>query len=320
MKKRYKLSGIESILRQRILLLDGAMGSMISPYAEEYGVAPYLPDLMTLRNPELIKEIHLSYLREGSDIISTNTFNSNRLALKRYGSREDAYNLSFEGAKVAKEAAQEFNKTNPHKPRFVAGVIGPCCEMLSLQKDCPVEKFNKVTFSYTEQIKALAEGGADIILIETVCDILNLKAALQAFASFINETSGNLPLMISCTLNSSGRLLSGECIEEFYGVAKSFNPFSIGFNCVFGPSQILTYLKELCRISKIAVSVSPSAGLPDKFGNYPETPVSFRENLEMCAGKGLINIIGGCCGTTPAHIHQLNNIVNSYFPRIIPDC
>ncbi|MCH5217938.1 MAG: methionine synthase [Muribaculaceae bacterium] len=315
-----KKSQIESLLRERILVLDGAMGSLIQCSCHHgENEDSKLSDLLVKEDPELIKGIHRSYLEAGADIIETDSFNCNPYSLADYGMAGEAYSLSKEAARLAREAADEFTAQTPGKPRFVAGSVGPTKHMLSLAEEGGELTFDSVAEAYRIQISGLLDGGADIILIETVFDTLTAKAALYAIGKLEEERDEKIPVMISGTVESnSGRLLSGQSIEAFYTSVKHADPISVGLNCGFGSEHVLPYLRQLSEIAETAVSVYPNAGLPDDCGEYHEDPRSFTANLRKCLEERLVNIVGGCCGTTPEHIKELAELAEQYAPRPIP--
>lgn len=317
-----KFDYISKILRERILILDGAMGSLIQSYCNcgNHSEEITLSDFLVVDHPDLIKDIHRQYLKAGADIIETNSFNSNFFSLQDYGREMESYSLSKRAAELAKEVADEFTAANPEKPRFVAGSVGPTKYMLSLPQEDADYDFDKMAEAYTVQIKGLLDGGADIILLETVFDTLTVKAALYALSVIEEERGEKIPVMVSGTVaNKSGRLLSGQNIEAFYTSVKHADLLSIGLNCGFGSEQVLPYLRRLSEIADTAVSIYPNAGLPDDCGEYHETPDIFVSNLEECLKGGLVNVIGGCCGTTPAHIKMLAEMASRFKPRYIPD-
>ncbi|MBS3945077.1 MAG: methionine synthase [Melioribacter sp.] len=334
---RSNFSYIKSILSERILVLDGAMGTLIQRHklteeqfrGEKFKDHPVEikgnNDLLVLTQPEIIKNIHLQYLEAGSDIIETNTFNANAISQADYQTENLVYEINFHAAKIAKEAADEFTKKNPVKPRFVAGALGPTNKTLSLSPDVMDAGFRAVTFdymkdAYKEQARGLLDGGADILLVETIIDTLNSKAALFGLMELMQETGKELPIMISGSIiDMSGRTLSGQNTEAFYiSIAHTKNLLSVGLNCSLGASQMRSFISELSRIANTFVSLYPNAGLPNEFGGYDETPLSMSSVLEDYLKEGYVNIIGGCCGTTPEHIKYFSEIAVKYKPRKIP--
>ncbi len=330
-------SYIKSILSERILVLDGAMGTLIQRHklseeqfrGEKFKDHPVEikgnNDLLVLTQPDIIKNIHRQYLEAGSDIIETNTFNANSISQADYQTENLVYEINFHATKIAKEAAVEFTKKNPVKPRFVAGALGPTNKTLSLSPDVMDAGFRAVTFdymkdAYKEQARGLIDGGADILLVETIIDTLNSKAALFGLMELMKETGQELPIMISGSIiDMSGRTLSGQNTEAFYiSVAHTKKLLSVGLNCSLGASQMRSFISELSQISNTFVSLYPNAGLPNEFGGYDETPLSMSSVLEDYLKEGYVNIIGGCCGTTPEHIKYFSEIALKYKPRKIP--
>jgi 5-methyltetrahydrofolate--homocysteine methyltransferase len=324
-------------LAKRILFLDGAMGTMIQGYKLEEKdfrgdrFADWATDLkgnndlLSLTQPDIIKAIHAAYYEAGSDIVETNTFNSNSISMADYGMEELVYELNLQAAKIAKEVAAEFTAKNPDKPRFVAGVLGPTARTASISPDVNDPGFRNVFFddlviTYTEATKALIEGGADIILIETIFDTLNAKAAIFAVEQCFEALGQVLPVMISGTItDASGRTLSGQTATAFWHSLKHVKPISFGFNCALGATELRQYIAELSGIADTYVSAHPNAGLPNEFGEYDETPEMMAAELADWAKNGYLNIIGGCCGTSPATIKAISDAVTQYPPRSIPD-
>ncbi|MBI9071740.1 MAG: methionine synthase [Melioribacteraceae bacterium] len=331
------LDTIKKILNERILVLDGAMGSLIQTYrlSEEDFRSTFLKDhpsnlkgnndILSITQPEIIKEIHKKYLEAGSDIIETNTFNGTSISQEDYKTAHLAYKINFEAAKIAKEAAVEFTNQNPLKPRFVAGSMGPTNKTTSLSPDVNNPGYRAVSFgdmkeSYKEQAKGLIDGGADILLIETIFDTLNCKAALYGIEEYCEEINKAVPIMISATItDASGRTLSGQTVEAFLiSIMHTKNLLSVGLNCAFGPEQMRPYIEELSEKTPFFVSMHPNAGLPNEFGAYDATPVSMSAVLIDYAENGFFNIIGGCCGTTPEHIKAFAEFAQTVKPREIP--
>ena len=334
------MSEIEQKLRriaaERILVLDGAMGTMIQELKLDEGgyrgarfdawnrEVRGNNDLLILTQPDAIRKIHLEYFRAGADIVSTNTFSSTRIAQADYGMGEIAHELNVEGAKLAREAADLAQKEDG-RPRFVAGALGPTNRTASISPDVSNPGFRAVTFddlrdAYGEQARGLIEGGADILLIETIFDTLNAKAAIYAIAEAFEEMGRALPVMISGTITDrSGRLLSGQTPEAFWNAVRHAAPVSIGLNCALGAQEMRAHIAELSRIADTLVCAYPNAGLPNEFGRYDESPEYMAGLIEEFASAGLVNIVGGCCGTTPAHIHAIAEAVKDKAPRAIPD-
>ena len=326
---------IVDILKEKILVLDGAMGTMLQEYkfeeadfrGDRFKDHPLSVkgnnDLLSLTQPEAIKTIHKKYLAAGADIIETNTFSSTQIAMADYEMESIIYDLNFQSAKIAREAADEFTAINPAKPRFVAGSVGPTNRTASISPDVNDPGFRAVTFddlrvSYKEQIEALVDGGIDLILIETVFDTLNAKAALFAVEEVKTERRIDLPIMLSGTItDASGRTLSGQTAEAFLISVSHIPLLSIGLNCALGAKQLIPYLEVLSTKSEFAVSAHPNAGLPNAFGEYEELPEDMATQIQEYLDRDLINIIGGCCGTSPDHIEAIAKLVNGAKPRAI---
>ncbi|MEZ4720602.1 MAG: homocysteine S-methyltransferase family protein [Flavobacteriales bacterium] len=324
---------IRTILDQRILVLDGAMGTMIQRYKlqEEDFRNEQLKDhqkslrgnndLLALTRPDVLREIHRQYLDAGADIIETNTFSGTTIAQEDYGCQQLVDQINIESAKIARELADEFTAKNPGKPRYVAGSIGPTNKTASISPDVNDPGYRAITFdqlvkAFKQQMRSLQAGGADILLIETVIDTLNAKAALMAAYELQDETGVNLPVMLSGTItDASGRTLSGQTTEAFLISTSHFPLLSVGINCALGASNMLPYVKELARKASCYVSAHPNAGLPNEMGEYDETPAIMRSQLKEFLDLGLLNIVGGCCGTTPDHIRAISALVKSYKPR-----
>lgn len=318
---------LESIVQQRIMLLDGAMGTMIQRYKLDeaaYRGARFADfhrdlkgnnDLLCLTQPQIIEEIHRAYLDAGADIIETNTFNSTSISQADYDMQGLVYELNVAAAQVARRAADYYNQLTPDKPRFVAGAIGPMNKALSLSPDVNNPGFRSVSFdevmhSYYEQVKGLAEGGVDIFLVETVFDTLNAKAALFAIDLFAEETGRRIPVMISGTItDASGRTLSGQTVEAFYISLRHADLFSIGLNCALGAKEMRPYVEALARIADCYISAYPNAGLPNEMGEYDQHPHDMGVHIHDFALSGFVNIVGGCCGTTPDHIREMAHVV-----------
>jgi len=326
---------IVDILKEKILVLDGAMGTMLQEYkfeeadfrGDRFKNHPLSVkgnnDLLSLTQPEAIKTIHKKYLAAGADIIETNTFSSTQIAMADYEMESIIYDLNFQSAKIAREAADEFTLIDPAKPRFVAGSVGPTNRTASISPDVNDPGFRAVTFddlrvSYKEQIEALVDGGIDLVLIETVFDTLNAKAALFAVEEVKTERGIDLPIMLSGTItDASGRTLSGQTAEAFLISVSHIPLLSIGLNCALGAKQLIPYLEVLSTKSEFAVSAHPNAGLPNAFGEYEELPEDMATQIQEYLDRDLINIIGGCCGTSPDHIEAIAKLVNGAKPRAI---
>lgn len=305
---------LRRLLSERILLLDGGMGTMV----EQAGCGDVLADTLVEQHPDIILDIHRKYLEAGSDIIETDSFNSNALSLADYGLSSRAYEFSKKAAELARRAADEYTAKDPGRPRFVAGSVGPTKHMLSLGED-PSLGFDIFADAYYDQIRGLLDGGADIILLETIFDTLNAKAAVYAVERLAEERGEKIPVMVSATVATpSGHLLCGQSIEAFYASIRHASLLAVGLNCGFGSGQFLPFLSRLAAIADVPVSVYPNAGLPDDCGHYCESPEIFTKNVEEYLNHGLVNIVGGCCGTTPLHIRALRNIIDGRKPRPVP--
>lgn len=328
---------LQDCLKERILIIDGAMGTMIQRYNPDE--AAYRGerfkdwhkdvkgnnDLLSITQPQIIEAIHKEYLEAGADIIETNTFSSTVIAMADYDMQALAYELNLASAKVARKAADEYTAKNPDKPRFVAGAIGPLNKTLSLSPDVNNPGFRAVTFdevaeAYLEQIKGLVDGGVDILLIETIFDTLNAKGAIYAAKKYFRENKKKeLPIMISGTItDASGRTLSGQTLEAFYISISHARPLSVGLNCALGATEMRSHIEELSQIASCYTSAYPNAGLPNAFGEYDEQPNETAHIIEEWAEAGFVNIVGGCCGTTPDHIRHIADHVKNYKPRPLP--
>jgi 5-methyltetrahydrofolate--homocysteine methyltransferase len=328
---------IHSLLEQRILILDGAMGTMIQRHnleEKDYRGERFKDwpcdlkgnnDLLSITQPQIIKEIHTQYFEAGADIIETNTFSATRIAMADYQMEDLAYEMSVTGAKIAREVADEMTIKTPDKPRFVAGVLGPTNRTASISPDVNDPGFRNVTFdglveAYYEATKGLVKGGADLLLIETVFDTLNAKAAIFAVHKYFDDYQLRLPIMISGTItDESGRVLSGQTTEAFWNSVRHAQPLSIGLNCALGPEQLRQYVAELSNISETYVSAHPNAGLPNEFGGYDTTPDQMAAEIVEWAQSGFLNIVGGCCGSTPDHIRAIKSAVEKCSPRKLPE-
>ena len=335
MKKVNGTTAFEKALQQRILVLDGAMGTMIQQHKlqeEDYRGEQFKTwshplkgnnDVLSITQPHIIYDIHAAYLEAGADIIETNTFNSNSISLADYAMSDYAYDLNKASAQLAKKAALAFEQKNPAKPCFVAGAIGPTNKTASMSPDVNNPGYRAVTWddlvdNYLTQIKGLADGGVDIFLIETIFDTLNAKAALFSLQSFFEEQDKTWPVMVSGTItDASGRTLSGQTVKAFYYSLAHFPITTIGLNCALGASQLLPYTKELAHIASQPICIYPNAGLPNAFGQYDEAAEQMAQRLEPYIENNLVNIIGGCCGTTPLHISAISNLVAGKAPRQI---
>jgi 5-methyltetrahydrofolate--homocysteine methyltransferase len=326
---------IQDILKDRILIIDGAMGTMIqrhtlteSDFRGEKFRDHTFPlkgnnDLLSLTRPDIIKDIHRQYLEAGADIIETNTFSGTTIAQADYHLQHIVYELNFQSARIAREVADEFTKKEPHKPRFVAGAMGPTNKTASLSPEVNNPGFRSVTFddlaiAFKEQARGLIDGGADMLLLETVIDTLNVKAALFAIQELFEESGREVPIMVSGTItDASGRTLSGQTTEAFLISVSHVPLLSIGLNCALGASALRPYLQVLNEKAPFFVSAYPNAGLPNEFGQYDQTPGEMAEQVEEYLKEGLVNMLGGCCGTTPEHIRRIAEIAARYKPRIV---
>lgn len=325
---------ISELLKQRILILDGAMGTMIQRHrlAEDDFRGEILKnhsksvrgnnDLLSITRPDIIKAIHQEYFDAGSDIIETNTFSSTTIAQEDYQCEHLVYELNFQSAKIAREVADAQTAKTPEKPRYVAGSIGPTNKTASISPDVNDPGFRAITFdqlkvAFKQQMKALQDGGVDLFLIETVIDTLNAKAAIMAAFELQDETGVELPVMLSGTItDASGRTLSGQNTEAFLISVSHFPLLTVGFNCALGASNMLPYVKELSAKSPFFISVYPNAGLPNEMGDYDETPRMMAAQLKEFLDLNLVNIVGGCCGTTPEHIKAIAEMAARYEPRM----
>ena len=327
------MTRIEDILQERILVLDGAMGTMLQEYkfteadfrAIRFKDWPHPlqgnNDLLSLTQADAIAEIHRKYLAAGADILETNTFSSTSVAMADYHMEELVYELNFESARIAKEVAIEFTEKEPHKPRFVAGSIGPTNKTASMSPDVNDPGYRAISFealrkAYYEQASALIDGGVDLLLVETIFDTLNAKAALFAIEDLKEERGISIPVMISGTItDASGRTLSGQTAESFL-ISVSHIPFlSVGFNCALGASQLVPHLQILASKTPYPVSAHPNAGLPNAFGEYDQSPEEMVAQIREYLEQNLVNIVGGCCGTTPEHIKAISQLVQEFEPR-----
>ena len=338
---------LEQALRQRILILDGGMGTMLQAHELDEGGfrgerfehghdghahAHDHPgcdlrgnnDLLTLTQPQIIRGVHDAYLEAGADLVETNTFNSTRISQADYKLQHLAQELNREGAKLARAACDAMTAKTPEKPRFVIGVLGPTSRTASLSPDVNDPGFRNVTFeelaqNYTESANGLIDGGADVIMVETIFDTLNAKAALFALSELFHQRGARMPVMISGTITDrSGRTLSGQTAEAFYYSVRHARPLSVGFNCALGAEDLRPHVQTLANLAETYVSTHPNAGLPNAFGEYDETPEHMASVIGGFARDGLLNLVGGCCGTTPAHIRAIAEVVRDVAPRVLP--
>ena len=331
------MSNIKDELQKRILVLDGAMGTMLQQYnfsEEDFRGERFKDypsplkgnnDLLSLTQPKAIAEIHAKYFEAGADIVETNTFSGTTIAMADYDMEDLVYELNFESAKIAREVADKFTKENPDQPRFVAGSIGPTNKTASLSPDVNRPEYRAITFNelriaYKQQVEALIDGGADLLLVETIFDTLNAKAALFAIEEVKEERHIDIPIMVSGTItDASGRTLSGQTVEAFLTSISHIPLLSVGFNCALGAQQLKPYLQRLSNETDFYTSAHPNAGLPNAFGEYDETPKQMQQYIEEYLKDDLINIIGGCCGTSPEHIKAIVDVAKNYKPRLIQE-
>lgn len=322
--------------KQRILILDGAMGTMIQEHKleeEDYRGTQFADwhcdvkgnnDLLSVTQPDIIYNIHCDYFAAGADIVETNTFNATTIAMADYDMQTLSRDINLAAAKVARKAADVFTAKTPEKPRFVAGVLGPTNRTASISPDVNDPGKRNVTFdelveAYTESTEALIEGGVDLIMLETIFDTLNAKAAAYAVEGVFEKLGVSLPVMISGTItDASGRTLSGQTAEAFYYSMRHISPFSFGLNCALGPDLLRQYVEEVANVSECLVSAHPNAGLPNEFGEYDMEGPEMAAHIKEWATSGLVNIVGGCCGSTPQHIAEIANAVADIKPRIVP--
>ena len=324
---------IEKDLEKRILVLDGAMGTMIQNHnleeadfrGERFLDHPAIlkgnNDLLSITQPEIIKGIHRDYFDAGADIVETNTFSSTSIGMADYEMENLAYELNYESAKIAKEVSQEYLEKTPDQARYVADSIGPKNKTASMSPDVNDPGYRAITFdalvtTYREQINGLVDGGVDLLLVETIFDTLNAKAALYAINEIKEERQIDIPVMVSGTItDASGRTLSGQTVEAFRISMSHIPILSIGFNCALGADQLLPYVKRLANQSDLFVSAHPNAGLPNAFGAYDQSPEEMQTLIEDYLKQNAVNIIGGCCGTTPDHIRLIAEVAKKYTPR-----
>ena len=331
------MTDLTQIIQNRILILDGAMGTMIQRHQlteEDYRGDRFKDfhqslkgnnDLLSITQPEIIKQIHLDYLKAGADIIETNTFNANRISMLDYDMVDLVEELNIASAKLALEAAEEFTRQNPDKPRFVAGSLGPTNRTASISPDVNDPAFRNIDFdelveTYKQQTTSLLKTGVHVILVETIFDTLNAKAAFFGIMEAMDETGIQIPLMASGTItDKSGRTLSGQTTEAFLISLSHIPLLSIGLNCALGATDMIPYVEILSENAPFYVSVYPNAGLPNAFGGYDESPEIMLENLKPMIENGWVNIIGGCCGTTPEHIQAIADFAKNFEPRKLPE-
>lgn len=321
---------------KRILILDGAMGTMIQRHKleeEDYRGEQFADwhcdvkgnnDLLVITQPDIIYQIHCDYFEAGADIIETNTFNATTIAMADYDMQAQSRDINLAAARLARKAADEYTAKTPNKPRFVAGVLGPTNRTASISPDVNDPGKRNVTFdelveAYCESTEALIEGGVDLIMLETIFDTLNAKAAAYAVESVFDKLGKSLPVMVSGTItDASGRTLSGQTAEAFYYSMRHINPFSFGLNCALGPDLLRQYVDEVANVSECLISAHPNAGLPNEFGEYDMEGPEMATHLKEWAESGLVNIVGGCCGSTPDHIRRIADAVEGVAPRKVP--
>jgi 5-methyltetrahydrofolate--homocysteine methyltransferase len=329
------MKNITEVLKERILILDGAMGTMLQAYKfteEDFRGEQFKDwklsvkgnnDMLSITQPEAIKEVHRKYFASGADIVETNTFSSTTIAMADYEMEDYVYQLNYESAKIAKEVADEFSRENPDKPRFVAGSIGPTNKTGSMSPDVNDPGYRAITFdelriAYKQQAEALLDGGSDVLLVETVFDTLNAKAALFAIEEVKEERGMDVPVMLSGTItDASGRTLSGQTAEAFLISVSHVPLLTVGLNCALGANALIPHLEAISGNTRYGVSAHPNAGLPNAFGEYDESPEEMAGQIKEYLDKSLINIIGGCCGTTPDHIKAIAEVAAEYKPRAI---
>jgi len=320
---------IQNELKKRILVLDGAMGTMLQRNkfeeddfrGERFKNFPHSlkgnNDLLSITQPEAVKKVHRAYFQAGADIVETNTFSATTIGMADYHLEDLVYELNFQSAKIAREVADEFTD----KPRFVAGAIGPTNRTASMSPDVNDPGFRAITFdelkcAYKQQVEALLEGGVDVLLVETIFDTLNAKAALFAIEELKEERNIDIPIMVSGTItDASARTLSGQTVEAFLISISHIPLLSVGFNCALGADQLKPYLKRLAQNTQLNISAHPNAGLPNAFGQYDQTPQQMQQLIREYLQENLVNIIGGCCGTTPEHIKAITEVVSEFKPR-----
>jgi 5-methyltetrahydrofolate--homocysteine methyltransferase len=328
-----KMNKIYQEMQKRILVLDGAMGTMLQQYnfteedfrGERFKDFPVLlkgnNDLLSLTQPQSIAAIHRKYFEAGADLVETNTFSGTTIAMADYQMEHLVYEMNYESAKIAKKVADEFTAKEPHKPRFVIGTLGPTNRTASMSPDVNDPGYRAVTFdelrtAYKQQAEALIDGGADVLMVETVFDTLNAKAGLFAIEEIKAERNIEIPIMVSGTItDASGRTLSGQTAEAFLISISHIPLLSVGFNCALGANLLQPHLEAIANKTNFAVSAHPNAGLPNAFGEYDETPEEMADQIEEYLKKNLVNIIGGCCGTTPTHIKLIAKVAAKYKPR-----
>ena len=334
--RKERIAALHALARQRIIVIDGAMGTEIQNFkldetafrGDRFATWTHdlkgNNDLLCITQPDIIRRIHIAYLEAGADIIATNTFNAQRISMADYGMEEVAGEINYAAARVAREAADAFERKTG-RINWVAGAVGPTNRTASLSPDVNDPGFRNISFdelreAYAEQIRELVRGGCDIILIETVFDTLNAKAAGMATFDVFDETGSELPIMVSGTITDrSGRTLSGQTATAFWYSIRHLKPFAVGLNCALGAELMRPYVAELAQVADTLISAYPNAGLPNEMGDYDETPHDMACHIEPWARDELVNIVGGCCGSTPAHIAHIREHVSKYRPRAVPE-
>lgn len=337
MTRTERIAALKAAAKERVLILDGSWGVMFQKrglseadyrgerFADYEGQLKGNNDILCLTRPDIVAELHDAYYAAGADISETNTFSATSIGQAEYGQEAAVRDINFEGARIAREVADRWTAKEPGKPRFVAGSIGPLPVMLSMSSDVNDPGARKVTFeqvyqAYREQVRALHEGGVDLFLVETITDTLNCKAAIKAILDLADEGYEPLPIWISGTITDrSGRTLSGQTVEAFWNSVRHAKPFAVGLNCALGAELMRPHIAELSRIADTLVSAYPNAGLPNAMGEYDETPDQTGHALHDWAEQGIVNILGGCCGTTPDHIRHVADAVKGMEPRAIPE-
>jgi 5-methyltetrahydrofolate--homocysteine methyltransferase len=330
-----RMDALFAALSERILLLDGAMGTMIQGesldeadfrgerFADHEDDLKGNNDLLVLTRPDLIRKIHKEFLDVGCDFVETNTFNANRISQADYSLEDLAEELNLEAARLARAACDEAESETPGRPRFVVGTLGPTNRTASISPDVSNPGYRAVTFddlvaTYTEAIRGLLDGGSDLLMVETIFDTLNAKAAIFAIEQEFDRRGERWPVLISGTItDASGRTLSGPTPEAFYHSVRHAEPFGVGFNCALGADQLKKHIEDLARVAECLVTAHPNAGLPNEFGEYDQTPEEMASIVRSYAEDGLVNIIGGCCGTTPAHLAAIREAVEPFSPRTL---
>jgi 5-methyltetrahydrofolate--homocysteine methyltransferase len=337
MTRQERIAALKAVAKERVLILDGSWGVMIQKrgldeadyrgdrFKDRPGQLKGNNDVLCLTRPDIVADLHDQYFAAGADISETNTFSATSIGQAEYGLEGAVRDINYEGARIGREAADRWTAKEPHKPRFLAGAIGPLPVMLSMSSDVNDPGARKVTFeqvytAYLEQVKALHDGGVDLFLIETITDTLNCKAAIKAILDLQDQGYEPLPIWISGTITDrSGRTLSGQTVEAFWNSVKHAKPFAVGLNCALGADLMRPHIAELARIADTLVSAYPNAGLPNAMGEYDETPDQTSHQLHDWAKDGIVNILGGCCGTTPDHIRHVADEVRGMKPRPIPE-